>query len=43
MTACALEVAGHSGDHKIRTVQVVVQPWQGRLQVYWGLRDSRGL
>lgn len=34
MTVCESEVPGSSGEHKFRAVQVVVQPWQGRHQVY---------
>lgn len=33
MTACRVEL-GSSGENKFRAVQVVVQPWQGRHQVY---------
>jgi len=34
MTACGLEGPGSSGEHKIRAVQVVVQPWHGQHNVY---------
>ena len=34
LAPCAIEAGGIAGEHKFRALEVVVQPWQGRHQVY---------